>query len=364
MTSESLAKFKEIVDRSQTFAVRCGKTWDASKILCAEILNQTLKKLGKESSSDINLAPENIKNCSSILLDLNLEQLNQPSIKENILVKFDTKTLPIKGLKYEKEGDVIKIILEGAVNTAGTSPTLDETNIKIEKERPPVDLLLLIDPQESEIEHILKDAPHKEVIKISSQGKALVLKIFDILKLLSETTVAELKNVFWFLFAEEAKINRPAGKEILIALADLADREIGSQKIADAEEALLGNSFRKLLGRALARSHYEKEISTIWSFLPKKDFERCEEKASSSLNVLNRLRILNPQSKFFALLWANKESEVNAIVAGRDATSFKKLADMFRTAPASSYFFLNSFETFSDAEIKIRNAVKKIISNA
>lgn len=354
-------KFKEIVARSQTFAVSAGETSDISKILASAILNSALKKLGKNSGLVHSAVPDDIKKFISIILGKEFNSAFRQ--KENIIIKFDSKALPAKELKYEKDGDFVKIILESGMSASAQNgeAELDISKIQIEKLIIPVDLLLLIDPKEAEIDKILASAPHKEVIKISSRDKSASIKIMEIIKALYEEIPENFKEALWFLIEEEEKINPVPTKEGFAALRELWEAGIDREKILRAREEIFTAPFNKLLGRALARSHYEKELSTLWSFLPTSDFLKIGAEESSLLSVLNKLRALNPQSKFCALLWGSEEKKVSAILASADSQKLGELASFFATSPASSYFSTASFDSFSEAEIKIRNFIRKVI---
>lgn len=354
-------KFKEIVERSQTFAVSAGETLDISKILASAVINSAFKKLGKSSGFDADSVPENFKKFVSLILGEEIGKAPHP--KENIIIKFDSKSLPVKELKYEKEGDFVKIILEGK----SASPSgLDASNIQVSKEVVPVDLLLLIDPKESEVSGILAKIPHKEVIKIGTRDKNLPLKLAEIIKVLfggageAPSSPENFREALWFLIEEEEKMNLAPSKEGFSALRELWESGVSREKILRAREEIFTAPFNKLLGRALARSHCEKEISTFWSFLPKSDFQKTGAGEWATLSILKALRSLNPQNKFCALLWDS--NGVNALIASGDAAKLGELASLFSTSPASSYFSINSFGSFSEAEIKIRSTIAQIIN--
>lgn len=356
--SDAFVKFKEIVERSQTFAVSAGETSDISKILAAATLNSALQKLGKNSGFAYGAVPDEIKKFVSIISGEEFGSALRR--KENIIIKFDSRALPAKELRYEKDGDFIKIVLESASAQNGEAE-LDISKIQIEKSVVPVDLLLLVDPKEAEIDKILASAPHKEVIKISARDKSASIKIMEIIKALYGEIPENFKEALWFLIEEEEKINPAPTKEGFAALRELWESGIDREKILRAREEIFTTPFNKLLGRALARSHYEKELSTLWSFLPKSDFLKIGVGESSLLNVLNKLRALNPQSKFCALLWGSEEKKVSALLASADSQKLGELASFFATSPASSYFSTAPFDSFSEAEIKIRNFIRKVI---
>lgn len=339
MSSEQMQKFKEIVENSNTIAIRVGETNDISKILAGAMLHQAFFKLGKKVSSDI-------QNTETVSAFFEAPFANFAA-EENILIKFDTEKLPISELRYEKEGKLMKIILKSA---GGAHSTPDLHEILLEKETLPVDLLILIDTPEAEIENVLKANTHKEVVKLGAKDKNLSCKTGEILNVFFEKIPAELNEALWFFTKYEERMdwNISGG--------------LREEKIINAKEALFGQNFWKLFGRALARSHFDKEIKTLWTFLPQSDFEKTGVKENSVLKILNELRALRPESTLFAMLWGTGDTKtISAVIAGRDRTLLTNLAVSMSSAPASSYFFVNGFQTFSEAELKIRSAVRKVL---
>src|SRR3989344_979004 len=341
MSAEQMQKFKEVVEKSQTVAVRIGITDDISKILAGALLHQAFLKLGKRVNVDIQDG-ETV----SAFFETPLSNFEK---EENILIKFDTEKIPVSELRYEQDGKIMKIILKSAGGAGGARPAPDLREVLVEKEALPVDLLMLIDTPETEIENVLQNNSHKEVVKLGAKDKNLSCKIEEIFNVLFEESPAELKEALWFVTKYEERMNWNVGG-------------LREEKIINAKEALFGQNFWKLFGRALARSHFEKEIQTLWTFLPKSDFEKTESKENSILKILNELRALRPESALFALLWeAGDTKTVSAVIAGRDPAMLKNLASSMSGAPASSYFFVNGFQTFSEAELKIRSAVRKAL---
>lgn len=346
-----MQKFKAIVENSNTIAIRVGKTDDISKILAGVLLHQVFSKLGKKVNTDI-------KNGEIVaaFFDGGIKNFEK---EENILIKFDTEKLPVSELRYEKEGKFMKIILK----SGSAAPDLRE--VLVEKEALPADLLMLVDTPEAEIERALKENPHKEVVRLGTKDKNLSLKIEEILGAFFEEIPTELKEAFWFFANYEKRTEWNLGG-------------LREEKILQAKEALFGPSFWKLLGRALSRSHFEKEIQTLWAFLPKSDFSAIGGPAFGGdagtqtcevIKVLNELRALRPESKIFALLWENAPDgkfgadpkAVSAMIASRDPALLKNLAASMSGAPASSYFIANGFSAFSEAEIKIRGLIRRVL---
>jgi len=346
-----MQKFKAIVETSDTIAIRIGETNDISKILAGTLLHQAFLKLNKRVSIDTQDAET-----ASAFFETPLKSFGK---EENILIKFDTEKLPVSELRYEKDGKFMKIILKSGNGDGDRAPDLSE--IVLEKEALPVDLLMLIDTPETEIENALKENPHKEVVKLGTKDKALSLKVEEIFNAFFEETPQDVKEALWFFIKYEKRMDWDIGGGL---------RE---EKILRAKEALFGPSFWRLLGRALARSHFEKEIQTLWAFLPKSDFSAAggpafggenvdaQKNKNSVLKILNELRALRPESRLFALLWEDAPKSISAVIASRDSTMLKNLAVSMSSVPASSYFIANGFSAFSEAEIKIRGLIRRVL---
>jgi len=359
--SESIQKFKEMADRAETIAVRLGKADDIAKALAGALAHQTFLKAGKKSHIDSDNLSERTKNCVSVLFGENSNPFDRNfDATENILIKLDTKSLPVSSLKYEQDGDMLKIILESA-----EAKSFDPKIVSVEKEAVPTDLLLLINPAEAEVESLLSETAHKNAVKLSIKEKSLAVKSTEILEAFFGEIPDEFKEVVWFLAAHEEKTNHPPKKETLALLGRLLDQNLAYEKIKKAKEALRPSDFWKLFGRALARSSFEKETATTWAFLPKTDFAKTNEGERNLLAILEEMRSLRPESNFFALLWesslAPATKSINALLAGNDASKLKTLAELLGSFPASSYFFAKGFATFSEAELKIRGFIRRVL---
>lgn len=355
--SETMQKFKDMVESAQTVAIKTGATNDIAKILTAAVLYQTIQKTEKKIVADLDRANQNIKNFLSAILETSPEHFSnvfeQP---ENILIKFDTNKLPISQLRYEKNGDELKIILESK------EKSLDTSIISINKEKVPVDLLILIDPAQNALDVLISETPHKDVIKIGIKDGGLASKISEIVKIFwgGHTVPVNFKEALWFLGEELENSQRRFSKEYLSFFSELAELNIDREKLQKAKEILLGKNFWKLFGRALARSHYEDEFGVFWSFLTKNDFEKTDQSSRSVLHILNHIKILRAENKFISMLWEEEPKKINAVISAENPLKLESLALEFSAAPASSYFFVNGFGNFSEAEIQIRNAIKKI----
>ncbi|KKT41811.1 MAG: hypothetical protein UW30_C0004G0010 [Candidatus Giovannonibacteria bacterium GW2011_GWA2_44_13b] len=352
--TEAVKKFKETLEKVGTVSIKTGDFGDLSKILAASLLHNLFIKLGKKSSVENWSSSEVFFGFLGHLFE-NSSVNNNFAETEHILISLDTKKIPVSELNYEKDGDTLKIILKG-------KNILSHEGITIEKEKDAVDMLILLDPPAGEIENILAKNPHKDVVKITSKDRNLSNKISDIILAFYEEIPAELKEALWLLIKEENK-EAPYPKAETLALEEkLARTPMNFEKIAEAKNALFGQDFWKLLGRALSRSEYEKDIRTIWTFLPQSDTEKTNMKSEWLLSIFREIRNLRKEAKFSALLWEEEKNgsrSISAIVGGGEIGELAGIASALGSAPASNYFYLSGFKAFSEAEIKIRSGLKK-----
>ncbi|MBI2020970.1 hypothetical protein HYS99_00465 [Candidatus Giovannonibacteria bacterium] len=346
---EAMQKFKNTLDETETIAIRIGENHDIGKTLVAKILHASFLKLGKKSNLEFD---GNTKISDFLKVFFKEENTKLP---ENVLIKLDTKNLPVEELKYEKEGDILKLILRG-------NGEIKTENIEIVKEKAAVDLLMLVDTPEKETDEILAETPHKDVVRFSDRPNGIALKTYDMVVTFFGKIPDEFATPFWALFSLEEKKLGETNEELSVIKTNLLKLGADQQKINGAFETLKGLLFEKLLGRALLRSEFEPELKTFWSFLSKKDFESSNETAdNSSFLLLRELENIKPQREFTAFLVEKKPEEISAIISSKNRSSTERAAELLGAEIASAYIFVNGFKTFSEAELKIRSVLKKVL---
>ncbi len=106
-------------------------------------------------------------------------------------------------------------------------------------------------------------------------------------------------------------------------------------------------SFVQLFGRALARTRINEELKSIWTFISQKDLEKTKNKnADESLfeQIIKNIKKLIPFQPMALVLWQNK-NKVWGLMLGEDEEK-----ETF-----------GPYKNFSEAEIKIQQALKEII---
>jgi len=350
-----MQKFKETIAASETIAVQIGNTNDPSKVLAARLLHALFLQMGKKSIFRSANADDRMVAFAKTLLPHTTHDVAE---KENLIIKINTDQTPIEELKYEKDGATLKIILRG-------KNALDATHVTIEKEKAPVHLLVLVDPHDDEVEALLKAVPHADVVRLTSKTKSLLYKVLGIVETLRNEIPKDLVLALWTLVLAEEKQNAPS-EELFRIKTRLLELGVDHQKVHAARETLIGPGFWKIVGRALARSEFEKELGIVWTFIPHADFEKTKHESTHIFPLFDELRHLRPEGNFLAMLWERVSENgarrsISALVGGGNIDKTRELALLLGSSLASSYFMLEGFATFSEVEIKIRSSVRKML---
>ena len=357
MTS-AIQKFKEMLDGVETAAIQVGNDYNTQKLVAATLLHRTFEHLGKQSVFELPTTTDASSERTKQFLTELCGPWEAKNPHEQLVIRLNAQETPVSKLKYEKDGDTLKIILEGL-------SAVDPAHVSIQKEKTSVDLLLLVDPALNEIEGLIAGVPHQDVIKLTSKDRSLFLKVADIVVALVDPLSPEFCRGLWYLLEQEEKLAEAPLAEITEMKQRVLVSGIDREVIRRARANFLGSSFWKLLGRALARCEFEKNIQTIWSFLPYADFQKTNQTSSVILNLLEEIQALRPDGTYIALLWEDKNitsstKRIRAVIAGKTESVISQLAVAFGAQPASRYFFLNEFETFSEAELRIRSTIQQL----
>jgi hypothetical protein len=341
--SEALQKFKEDFSKVETVAIYFGKHQDPARIIGSAILQHAFSTLKKTSHlQEIEGGSNNAR-----VVRFFFENLSSGiDTRKNIIISIDTESIPVSELKYEKDGSILNIIIEN-----GGIGEID--NISITKEKASVDLLLLVDPPENEIEQIIQNTPHRDIVRLTTKDRILASKITDILNVLFDGVPDTYYDPLWFLAHIEDKNSGSNYKDFVALQNRLMHCEINYDRIRRAKEALWGSTFWKLLGRALVRSEYERQLKTLWVFLSKDDFTKTAQNEHILQSLTQELSYINPEAMHIICLWDDSSEE-------KCVQTFIKSSQL----EIRNKFLNNSnkFQSFSEAELFIRKMLRDIIS--
>ncbi|PJE64227.1 MAG: hypothetical protein COU90_03965 [Candidatus Ryanbacteria bacterium CG10_big_fil_rev_8_21_14_0_10_43_42] len=122
----------------------------------------------------------------------------------------------------------------------------------------------------------------------------------------------------------------------------------------------------KLLGRALLRSHTDEDIDVLWAFLPKEDFEKTETKPSILPSLVEHMSTIITLPSMAIVLWqeemkTKQQDHIKVLIYGSDREMLRIISLEAKTPLTNGYLILESYTTFSEAEIEIRKLLKNVL---
>ena len=140
-----------------------------------------------------------------------------------------------------------------------------------------------------------------------------------------------------------------------------ADKEAIDQSLG--EEG--GESFVRILGRAMARTFINKPLKSVWTFISSNDLEKTgNEKPSAAMlyRIIRKISRLTKPQFVFVLLWQAGESVSAAIKANDNQKDLSgKIKNFLEAKEDGGFLLCGPYKNFSEAEIKIQETLKKVV---
>jgi hypothetical protein len=125
----------------------------------------------------------------------------------------------------------------------------------------------------------------------------------------------------------------------------------------DEKESL---QFNQLFGRALARLKEDKELDANWCFISKDDIEKTIKQVGTDevfLKIFKKLGHTAPMRSILILLWQDNEG-VKAVIKAGGKEMQTNIQESLKAQMRENCVFTGPFQNFTQAELKIRNAIK------
>ena len=359
--SEKISKAIELIEKARHIGILLKPDASVDELVSAEVLWRTLETKGKNLGliarpTDAALAIDQLKSLT-----------RSPTLPREFIISLNTSRAPIREMRYEKEGELLNIIL------SPSSSSMEESSVSFKKGKTLCDVAILIGVETVESIEIKNVEPAFFTqtplinIDVSRENKS-----YADTNLVDQNKVAIAEIIYEFLTALE---ERPLGKdEATLLLAGLVEKSNGFEpSLTNADLALtfsellrLGADYslakklarrgapielQQLLGRATVRSKKDDGLGILWSFLTPEDFEKTGRNSKDSPSVIKHLEHLFGANRLTTLLFQEKkEYPVQALLAGE-----KGLLDTISAREPGSYqspYLLLStpFPSFRDAE--------------
>jgi len=379
MNDSAALKLKEVVENSTSIALVVEPSADEAVLLAREALKNILEAREKT----ILLLPERPHDFNQTFQPI-LENYQIPELTKTLKIKIP-KSSPLEQVLYEEEENAFSIILQpkgGALN---------KEHIIIQEPKPQVDVVFCFSSaqggSDGDNEKMLERAeqditmPSREkIVFLVKNERALAEKLYDLAKTLDPV----LSSAPGKYRVDEHTLKNHSTATLLYASLVLETEnfstgttdktlELGSQllKLGADQEALrtimasqktLAKT--QLLGRALARTHIDEQLHASWTFISSKDFEKTNTSPNTTLllNTLKKIRQTIAEQPLSMLFFETMEG-VSVIVYGKNEAVVNPLAKTLGAELQSQYFITQAFKNFSEAELRIRQLLKKSTSD-
>lgn len=363
--SEKISKTIELIEKAKHIGMVLPPETGVDELVSAEVFWRALENQGKQIGL---LAPLEADKPLLGLAGLGIKNLtNSSTLPREFVISLDTSRAPISEMRYEKEGELLNIVLSPA------SSRVKEDAISFREGKTLCDLIVALG-----VENIENVETKNVEPSLFSQTPIINIDVAEKNKLYGEANLVDpgkisiAEIVYEFLTVFEG---RPLGKdEATLLLAGLVEKSNGfDPSVTNADLALafsellrLGADYNltrsiakegvstgllQLFGRATVRSKFDEKRGVLWSFLTPEDFEKTGRSPKDSSPVIERLDHLFGPHRLTALLFQEKkEYPVQAMLSGETRT----LEAIHAREPGSfqsPHLLLSTpFQSFRDAE--------------
>lgn len=311
-----------------------------------------------------------------------LEDIDEPKTEKQskTIIKIPKKEFVVKELSYNEEEDFFALVI-----TSQNGPLKKEITI-FEETLPEPDAVLCFFKDRQKMENFksaIKFPEEKNILIFDDLNENLAAetslppprkiyteKMINLFQILSfDFSPSVLNLLFGALVVETNNFKDYSNKEIFSLANFLLGRGADAKTLKNILENGKTNDFIRLTGRAAARSHYEEQNEVSWSFLAKKDFEKTNHSPSLEviLRVIKEAEKLIKSAKIFVLCWqaqlenssltGQKEEAVFGLIKSGEKFLLSDLAEKLNLQLQSDYLLAGPFQNFSEAEIKIKEAM-------
>lgn len=365
MSPSQKEQIQEIIEKSKSFALISEEDAREDVLLAKEALKIILEDKGLKVRQFPDL-PKNIENKWSSILP----EQGDGHFLYSTSILFSKNKINIKEISYSDDDEYV------SVNIDSKNKEVTKEDVIFKPHQSSFDAAFYFTSKSGQINEeylacLLKTVilPKKEdIVIISPNEETISEKIFNISLVAELSTPLENSSIPNLLLAslliETNNFEEKSNEKTLETASNLlkagADRQIIDNLLSETS----GDSFIRLLGRALARTFTNEQLKSIWTFVSLQDLEKTiKEQPDNFLfyRIIRKItRLIKPQP-VFVLLWQTKQG-IQVIIRGQNQkNSFKTIIDFLAAKEEKEFLLCGPYKNFSEAEIKIQEALKKVI---
>lgn len=363
-------KIRAVFAEAKTLAIVSGKEMTEEFFLAKEALVLAAKKSGLS----IRVFPEEKTRWSEKWSSLIQHHNNAPSLFSTSILIPKNK-IETKEISYTEDDRYVSI------NISAGREEVSKENVVFKTLPSPVDAVFYF-PDRGDQDTRLNEKLAEEISSKIALPEAE--KIISAVPDLKQDTAAENIFTIFQIMEERCPINDPIPIfnllfASLLAKTDQFRRDLDKKNLQlatslinlGADSKLITNlindtrpALTRLFGRALARSYPNESLKSAWSFLSSDDLDKTGRIGQPDIfeKIITGLKRFFPQSPIIVLLWGNK-NEVRGMILpdSQQNDLIKKLEAVLMCPRHAEILTVGPYKNFSEAEIKIQNALKEIL---
>jgi len=362
MVSESMKKIGKIIAESNSVALVLGDNFEEHELLAREALKLVLHSQNKS----VHLLPEPSNKFIEKWSPL-LTQGVAPLFRHFSKLRILKKGISIKEVSYENEEDSLLI------NIISEEGGITEGNLFLEPVSSQADGVVSF----GQIEEDKFVKKHKNIILpdedkfvfVEKNMRPIAEKVYNIIRSIG-SGYSHHPHVFTVLLASlllevDNKVNHHRWEEFVALEGSLLSMGADKNIVAEILQKEKDPFFANLFGRALARTRSSDKLKSIWTFISSQDIEKSGQKSLDDImiyQISQKLYQFISYQPLSLIFWQNRNGIKCLINFTEQSKDLAMLLSEKLGIPFQNKFLITgSFVSFSEAEIKLQQALKEIV---
>jgi len=208
----------------------------------------------------------------------------------------------------------------------------------------------------------------EKIIHLIHENKTTAENVFSVIQMVKDKPLVSTPIptiMLASIFTETNNLRKKTSPELLVLAGNLLEFGANKKIIREIISRSQPQSYPQLLGRALARTQNNDALKSTWTFISPHDLEKTGNMDAGPeifYQITTSIRDFMQENPIFAILWQKEESVFGLLTMENEyAHAIQNLPENLLGEIKNNFFLTGPYKNFSEAEIKIQEALKKII---